>query len=229
MASSKLCSPNNEPGRGPSQLVGGLDGEAATGLLASMEGLIAALQEEEDVALILDRDSRIQFVNSAWTTHAERANATSLSRDRVLGRPYLSFVSGLLQAIVKRHLSRVLEGADEFGATLHGECSTPEQLRKLSSYFAPIVARDGQIGGVVIRHTVRVEAALSERYAIAETAPESFRQPSGVVRQCGCCRRVQHPTTGRWQISIPLLQTPDPSTSHSICESCVEVYYPEEP
>lgn len=187
--------------------------------------LLQALDQEEGVALVLDREGVIRFTNAAWEIHAHRDGAPDMTPHRVIGRPYLDFVFGALQSHVRRCLSVATERNDLRGVDLHSECSTPDTLRLLSTHFAPLRAPDGTLSGVVVRHSLRAAGPLAARYVISEAAPESFRDDHGIITQCGCCRRVREPLEGGWKVCLPLLKKPRSDLSHGLCESCLELYY----
>lgn len=189
--------------------------------------LVEALNLEEDVAVIVDAEGVIRFVNDAWASHAASDGAAVLTADVVLGRPYLSFIQGPLRAELARCLEGAVADRHRTGITLHSECNTPSTFRRLSTHFSAVRTPEGELLGVVIRQSLRAEGPLSERHEIADRAPETYRNDSGLIVQCSCCRRVREPDTDRWTLCLPLLNAAGISMSHGLCASCLEVYFSE--
>ena len=188
--------------------------------------LVAALEQEPAVAFVLDRDLAIRYVNPAWSLPAEAPSEPA----SLLSRPYLSFVVGPMRAILERRLVAAL--APETGALgifIVSECNTPTQVRKLRTQVVPLRPDEGgPPEGLLLVHHLHVEGPLADRSDLPAESPELWRTADGLLVQCGCCRRARDARTGAWRMSLSLVGEARPNTSHGLCSTCLEAYYPSE-
>lgn len=184
-----------------------------------------SLDQEPDLCVVLDGEGCIQFVNTAWRAESERMRSPAVDAERVLGLRYVDGVAGEIRHRIQQCLDEVLAGRASYGVTLHSECNTASQLRHLSSYFSPLRDPQEQIAGVIVRHQIRVEGALGDRYEVVEAAPDELRDARGLLTQCSCCRRVRDGRDGKWRVVVALMERPVPNTSHGYCETCLSTYY----
>ncbi len=189
---------------------------------------LQALEAESSVVVLLDPAGVIRYVNQAWSTHALRDGAPAYAQPSpLLGRRYLEFVSGDL----RRPVSDAFERARSLGpgvkaVYLEGECNTPERWRRLTTRIGCLWPKGTPASqAFIVHHELHDKGNLAERYPPSALSPELFRAATGIITQCGCCRRVRHPVNGEWLMSTQLLQRSDDRTSHSLCELCVETYY----
>jgi hypothetical protein len=190
----------------------------------------AALDREVSVAVVLDGEGIICYLNRAWSVSAERDGAPPACRaELLLGRRYLDFVSGELRP----HLAQGFERAARLGpgvrsVWLHGECNTPHLFRRLltriSSLWQP---GEDTPAGYLVHNGVLSAGPLSERYTLVERPVDAWRDGSGMIVLCGCCRRVRDPASSDWAMSVELLERHVDGTSHGLCELCLDTYYAE--
>lgn len=192
--------------------------------------LHAALDQEAHVVMLVENDGTISFLNREWTLSAHRDSAPGgCDPKAVLGRPYLDFVAGAIRPHVAEAFNRAAALSPGFDSVwLHGECNTSTLRRLLTTRISPLWEQggEGNAAGLLVHHQLRVVGALDAHYALVEHAIDALRDDRQLIVQCGCCRRVREPQSGRWSMCVALLQVSAKDTSHGLCELCVETYYP---
>ena len=186
-----------------------------------------ALEAEPHVVMVLDPQLRIGFINRAWQSHAERDQApASCAAPSYLGVPYLGFVKGELRSRLAKGFELLAQAKGGFGSVwFHSECNTPQVCRRLTTRLSALW--DEQLTGYVVHNTIRVVGSMRERYDFLELALDDWRDAQGLITQCSCCRRVRHPVTAAWAVSVELIENSRPGVSHGLCELCLDTYYGE--
>lgn len=183
--------------------------------------------KEPSIVVLLDRLGTITRLNPAWDVGAE--GHVGCEAKAVIGRRYLDFVAGKLNPIVTRAFAQAAALGPGLGSVwLHGECSTPDWFRLITTRITGLWSADPAApSGYLVHHELRLEGTLAERFLLVERPTDAWRHANGLVVQCGCCRRVREPGTGRWEMSVALLERQADGTSHGLCDLCVESYYGE--
>ncbi len=184
------------------------------------------------MCVALDADGIIRYVNPAWSRHADEANAPESCRlEAVLHRRYLDFVVGALRPSLEVAIANLLRGGGPSRPEMfiHSECNTPQWFRRLTTHLTQIgpAAGTASAQGLLLRHFLRVEGPLERRYELTDSPAEELQDANGVLTQCSCCRRVKVPGTEQWKMSLALFEPSPRMTSHGLCRSCLEAYYPE--
>jgi hypothetical protein len=108
------------------------------------------------------------------------------------------------------------------------ESNTPERAALLATRLEPVLAGGFEPVGVSIVHEVVRDRPIEEVYDLVDRPVEAYRDATGHVTQCACCRRARDPADAqRWDLVPALLASPVP-VSHSLCELCAELHYPAE-
>ncbi len=191
--------------------------------------LIEAMDADSGVVVLLSLELVILRLNRQWDIQAARDGASAgIAPEQMLGRQYLDFVVGpqreqLEQAF--REAAALPRWTDSIW--LHGECNTPMLRRLLTTRISPLWTGEVRpLRGYLVHHELRVTGALGSHYPLTVVNPDDLREPDGRLVQCSCCRRVREPHSGRWVMSVALLERSDPRTSHGLCALCLETYYP---
>jgi hypothetical protein len=164
-------------------------------------------------------DTRIALQNSAWRRFAlQNAGADVLER-WPLGACLLSGISGVMQAYYADAFARVLAQSEPWEQTY--DCHSPNSRRQYQLRVLPLVGR-----GLLLIHSLLVEADIGLGSSFAGAKP--YLGPDGLVRQCSNCRRTQRVgAASTWDWVPELVAHTAPRTSHGICSTCVNQYYPE--
>lgn len=196
--------------------------------------LQTTLDADPNVCVALDADGFIQYVNPAWTRHADEANASPSCRlEAVLHRRYVDFVVGPLRPSLEAAIANVMRGGNGAPSRpetfIHSECNTPQWLRHLTTHLTRIGPAEGTASapGLLLRHFLRIEGPLERQYELTDAPAERFQDANGLLLQCSCCRRAKVPGTEQWKMSLALFEPSPLRISHGLCGSCLEAYYPE--
>lgn len=163
-------------------------------------------------------------VNAAWERGAREHGQQRLGRPDILDTEYLGWLRGAARKQARTALSRLLHGHRPAGVTFEGECNTPSVHQRLTSHYARMVK---PFDGVLLRFYLRAEGPLSERHTVVERSRHTFIDERGLIAQCGCCRRGRDPHSGQWHLSLDLFSGGTADVTHGLCESCLELYYPD--
>ena len=193
------------------------------------DSFYAALDREPGIVLVLDAVGIIRFLNRAWSVSLKRDHAPkSCDPGEVLGRPYLDFVAGDLKVKMKQAFERAFALDPTDSVWVHGECNTAKLYRKLSTRITALEDPATRLrDGFLVHSDLRIAGPLSDRYEPVELDVDAWRDTNGLIVQCGCCRRVREPGTGRWAMGLELIERPVDGTSHGLCDLCLETFYGE--
>jgi hypothetical protein len=172
-------------------------------------------------------DLRLAYVNPAWTTFAAaNGGQPEIAHSWGLGARYLDAIAQPLRPFYRGLLARAPEPESSRHPLAHEyECSSATEFRKFSMQ---VYALPGRAGFIVVKSlVVEVPHDPVERPP-HEADPARYVDARGVIVQCCHCRRVQRgddPTRWDW---VPAWVERSPSaTSHGICATCFEYYYPD--
>ena len=177
----------------------------------------AALAASPSSIAVIDRPGSILWVNPAWQRFAEENGAAGASRQ---WRSYLDAIQPPLREYFEQAFRHTLDGGAVF--EMEYECSSPTQRREFHMRALPV-------GGhtLIVEHALRVDVP-HEPEAIA-AAHEAYITTAGFVAQCSNCRRLRAPASGAFHWVPAFVQRPHPQTTHVICPSCLDFYYPRKP
>jgi hypothetical protein len=195
--------------------------------------LCGVLEREPWPLLLVDRERRIRWSNPAWDRAAEEAEAApALLGHSVRGRGWLEGLAGWQREHCDQLFARALTLPRAPGQPLIeqlSECNTPGQVRRLLTRYVPLGPPGGAAEGVLLCYwcwNVGPPGLALARPA-GVSAEALFRTPQGLLVQCGCCRRMRHPTHGTWHHEPTLVARTPAGVSHGLCEVCLELYYGE--
>lgn len=192
--------------------------------------LLAALEQESSICFVLDEQFTILHTNAAWTPSALRDHAAPINAHDLIGKPYLSHVEGPLSGTLEVRM-RALTSPNHtarVATVVESECNTPQLFRRLSTHVMPVALTEEETGphGVVVLQALRVVGPLQERYEFSDDSPELWRAGERFFKQCSCCRRGFDARRHEWRANPAIMVRSPPNTSHAICDSCLEIYYP---
>lgn len=185
----------------------------------------ATLEAEPWPAYLIDREGTVSYVNQAWDLVAKPAQGP-LACD-VVGTPWLDWIAGdELRSWHQSLFDRLMRRTS--GDSFECDCNTPDRYRLFAVRFESLARPGATEPEAVLQLTSMLEdAPIAERYPIGPPDEARFRQPEGVILQCGGCRRVKvaGPPTPVWEYVPEWVVTPRQDISHGICEVCREVHY----
>lgn len=164
----------------------------------------------------IDESDRISFVNPEWSTFAIENEAVNLAPENVLGRPFLSFISGSstkqLFFLILAHV-RQSQRSIEFPF----RCDSPTLRRFMELTITPLDQRQLEFRCRIIKEESRNQVPLSQK-----TRPRT----EFLLRMCSWCKRVALPS-GEWveleealkEIHL-FVDQPFPQVTHGICMDC---------
>lgn len=174
-----------------------------------------ALESDAATLVALDETGVIVWTNPAWRAFAlENDGAEMLTRFGV-GARYLDGIAGALRSFYED----VFVEAFQKNKILHHdyECSSDTVERQLHLRALPVPG-----AGLLLEHST-VWRAPMERPG-EEALETSYRNADGFVVQCSNCRRVRHRERKRWDWVPAWVSDSHPSTSHGLCEICLDLY-----
>ncbi|HVU00790.1 MAG TPA: PAS domain-containing protein [Polyangiaceae bacterium] len=174
----------------------------------------AALTARPSSVAIIDRPGSILWVNPAWHRFAEENGAAGSSHQ---WRSYFEGIAPPLRAYFETAFGDALDRGQVF--QLEYECSSPEQQRRFHLRALPV-------GGntLVLEHALVFDAPHdADPLALAL---ERYVEPSGFIAQCSNCRRVRDPESRAFHWVPMFVQRVPAETTHVICPSCADYYYP---
>lgn len=173
---------------------------------------------DDDVACALDADLRIVWTNEAW----RRFGAENGGRDpdAWIGRPYVAAIRPPLDAWYAERLEGALHGAEPWSHEYL--CPSPEVERRFHLLAYP------SADGLLLVHSLAVEEPHA---AGPDVGPEAldrhYRDEGGTAHQCMHCRRTRRMDVDeRWDWIPSWVAESPPRTSHGLCATCLEFYYP---
>jgi hypothetical protein len=183
------------------------------------------LDAERWPAFVLDREGCIVFTNAAWDTVSAEVDGPSGAR--VAGSRWLAHIAG--DELIEWHQALFERVLAQRRAEIHtAACNTPTWYRLFSTWYAPLVTQLGAAPeGMVVSTSMIEDAPVEARYRIAQPDEARHRQPTGIIVQCGGCRRVcVVGTTPRvWEFVPEYVAHRGNDVSHGLCQLCREVHY----
>jgi hypothetical protein len=166
----------------------------------------------------VDSADRIADIGGPWDEFAAANGAPGLTRDSVLGKRLLTFVSGLeVQEITKILLAQARGGAS---LSLKFRCDSPSERRHLKMTLS--AAPDG----TVLLRTKLLRAEPRSSHLVLESGTARSER---VLIVCSWCKKVRL-SDGSWaEVDVAveaegLLEGGDlPQLSHGICQPCREL------
>lgn len=177
-----------------------------------------ALEQSGDVHCFVDRSLSIRWVNPAWLQFAAaNGGEPAISRSWSVGARLLDAIQGPLRDWYGERIARC---AAEQQVWQHDyECSSPDELRLFHLTAYPVPS-----GGVLFVHSL---VRSAPRAGAAPPLPAAYRDVAGNVTQCGHCRRFRRPTgPERWDWIPEWVARVPPETSHGLCPTCLDHFYP---
>ena len=179
---------------------------------------------EADTAVIfcLDPDLMITYCNPAWDRFAIQNGAQELCRPAPLGHCVLDFIGGADRTYFEKHYRGVLQQSEPWERDY--ECSSSEAYRKFRLRVLPMQA----VRGLFVINSLIVEQP--HQLAAAPPLEETYRTARGLIVMCASCRRTRRnrPGVDIWDWVPGFVETLPVRTTHGVCPSCRELYYPDD-
>ena len=166
---------------------------------------------------VLDRESRILWVNEGWKRFAHD-NRTQPSGDalELLGTLYLDGMNEPLRSEFAALFEEVLRTNEPFVQSYL--CSSPDLHREYRMRILPIERRQ-----LLCEHTL-VRSGPASTLGHDDPAELSFRTADGLICMCSNCGRTRRPD-GQWQWVPSWVAKLPAATTHALCASCSSYYY----
>jgi hypothetical protein len=184
---------------------------------------IRALSASRAAGCILDAQGAFLFVNDAWQRLPPEAGGPPPGDATLIGTPFAAATGPALREAYAAAIADALAKRGQLPRVLAGEWNDGQTARLVSTRIDPLVAVDGVIGLVLRRAVVR-ERPVDEVYGVEDRGDEAYRDATGSVAQCACCRRVRDavdPT--RWDF-VPRLAAGSAEAAAELCELCAELH-----
>jgi hypothetical protein len=178
---------------------------------------LASLEADPGTIIGLFSDLRIGYVNPAWVRFARDNGGEGVIVRWPPGASIESALAGPLRGFIDRAFTAAAAGGPPFQDTY--ECSSATVERRFLMRIHKLAA------GFLVTHSL----VVTRPHAGPGEAPDEamYRKPDGLVVQCCVCRRTRRslpPYPWDW---VPGFVTRlPPRTSHGLCETCVDHYYP---
>jgi hypothetical protein len=184
---------------------------------------IRALSASRAAGCILDARGSFLFVNEAWQRLPPEAGGPPVEGATLIGVPFADAASPALRQAYGEAIADALASRGRVPRVLAGEWNDGETARLVSTRIDPLVASDGVIGLVLRRAVVR-ERPVDEVYGVEDRGDEAYRDATGAVAQCACCRRVRDATDpSRWDF-VPRLAAGRADAAADLCDFCAELH-----
>jgi hypothetical protein len=187
------------------------------------------LNELSDSAYVVDKDLNLVFTNRAWKRFAAQNNGEpAISSEWDKGRNILDSISEpRLKQFYKEFFLNSFSNEVSFENPMRHEyeCSSPERFRKFVMTLYPFKNREG----VVVVHSLAKDIPMNETDVVHGTKDEIAElQDQGIIRQCSHCRKIQSVRDPNSWLWIPQwVKQSSENVSHTLCELCLDYYYPE--
>lgn len=193
------------------------------------EELRQALDQEPGVACVLDLDGTIVHCNKNWDSAVPAGTTGPVHSSEVFGQYWIGAIQGSTRSYYEVLLRNAFSLPAKPGAGLvHvSECNTPSLIRRCTARFSPLFLEEGgPLLGVSVTYGLLALGSADAHYGMSVRPPDDFRDSSGMLIQCSCCRRLQRPADSIWDFVAEALGPGIPRVSHGICPTCLAVYYP---
>jgi hypothetical protein len=177
------------------------------------------LEALTEIACVVSSDDFvIVYVTSAWRAFGQDNGARPLWG---VGDSMLAAIAPALRSFYKERLASVI--ATGLPWEHDYECSSADLYRQF--HLRALVLADR--AGLLITHSLRIEhphdAGLTPAPA---TLALVYQGESGLISQCGHCRRVRRVGVPRtWDWVPQLVSHPAGNTTHGLCEACLAYYF----
>ncbi len=174
------------------------------------------LSEASDVICgVFGDDLTIGYINAPWTAFGRANGAVTVWGP---GQRLLDAISGPLRAFYGEQLARVSSTGEAWEHDY--ECVSAVRFRQFR--LRVLALEHG--AGLLLTHSIRIERANDrESHPLL---PELYRAASGLITQCGHCRRVRRVEPPvEWDWVPELVAHPPHAVSHGVCALCSAYYY----
>jgi len=185
------------------------------------ETLIAAVESDGSTTFGVWDDGTLAYVNQAWSRMALDNGGAQVLDAWPLGRSVWEAIPDVLA----RHYQDLWQRALDSGQPCKHdyECSSPELHRVFRMQVHPL----GRAALLIRNHPV------VERPYPGHGAPlrgDLYTNVHGLITMCANCRRVRTVLDSRvWDWVPELVAHTVDNVTHGLCESCLELYYPQHP
>jgi hypothetical protein len=174
---------------------------------------LEALEEHEGVVYGTWPDTRLGFLNRAWD------NEKSGDIEKwTLNSKAIDAIPKVLRPFYEDHFNQVLSKQQPWEHLY--ECSTPSRYRVFHMITYPL---EKQAGFLTV-HSLYIDTLYPEDSL--NPLENQYRDENGLIHQCSHCRRIQRINSkDTWDWIPKWVEHPDPNTSHSLCEPCLDFFY----
>ena len=180
---------------------------------------LVAMSESQDVIYIVDSSIHLRAFNDAWSSFARNNNGETILFRYPLGATIVDVGDCPVKNYILNGYKKALEENVPF---VHNyECSSPQIYRVFHQTAYPIF---DSIGLIITNHLIITKPHNEEGVAFTSR----FENEHNVITQCANCRKIRDPQNEKTWFWVPeLVEIQLPNTSHSICEPCLDHYYPD--
>lgn len=190
---------------------------------------LAAMDQHAGSVYGLWPDLSLAYLNQAWFRFASENNGEpAISAHWSLGAPYMAAIPEPLQPFYTDIFTTALTSTPvptSRPLQHEYECSSASLYRRFLMTIYPV--KNG--AGLLVVNTLSAECPHEASDRPPHPAnPEVYADQDGIVRQCTHCRRIQVAATpALWHWVPAWVEHCPPSTSHTLCNFCLDYYYPE--
>ncbi|MBZ5577327.1 MAG: PAS domain-containing protein [Acidobacteriia bacterium] len=180
---------------------------------------VVVLENDPSVIFALDSSLRLVYCNPAWDRFAVANGGAALVRPAPIGKPLLGFIKEPLAAYYETAYQEVLRTLEPWRHLY--ECSSPSTFRRFAMQVLPMKGH-----GLLVVNSLCVERPH-------DSAPDwsceaAYRRDDGILVMCSHCRRTRRVgALEHWDWVAHYVRELPPRTSHGLCPSCLEYYYPD--
>ncbi len=181
----------------------------------------AALNAETGPACAVDPDGVLLFINRAWDSYVVPPSTPRACRKELLGQNWTGFFSAEAATFYGRLLALALALPQASrSALLHtSQCNTPTLVRTSYATFAPVYD-GGAVVGCALLYGLEDVGSPARVYGVAQEPLDAYRGSNGMMQQCGCCRRLNHPKTQHWDFVVAALAPALSGVEDVLCGTC---------
>ncbi|MBI5216872.1 MAG: PAS domain-containing protein [Ignavibacteriae bacterium] len=196
----------------------------ASMLRQSEERYRTLAESARDVIFIIDRDNRVQYVNSY------ALNNVGLQAVDVIGKPWEQVIPFQPSEELR---DRVVTALQE-GTTVHFEHHTqfPNSSLWYSTLLTPLYNEQGEIMGLmgISRDITKSKQSEMETKLLVEelkTALTQIKTLKGLLPICSGCKKIRD-DKGYWQqVDQYITSHTDATFTHGMCPDCAKIYFPD--